>query len=528
VSRMLREIFFCVNIVASQANLFFIMMIMQNEANVKRPAEPVSTSAGVPQHKLFIGGRWVDALGGRTFDSINPATGEVLARVAAASEEDVESAVRAAREAFDNGPWRKTKPAERQRLLLKLADLVDANFDELAELETRDMGMPLSRTRLLRGRALGLLRFYAGQATSIHGDTIENSIAGEVLSHTVKEPVGVVAAITAWNGPLCAAIWKFAPAVAAGCTVILKPAEQACLTPLRLARLVQEAGFPDGVLNVLTGLGPVGAALVAHPGVDKVAFTGSTETGQAIIRASAGNVKRLSLELGGKSAHIVFADADLDAAVPAAANAIFFNSGQVCSAGSRLFVEASIHDEFVERVAAFSRTLKVGNGMDDGVDIGPLVSAEQLHRVMSYVDAGRREGATAVAGGERVSDGALANGFFVRPTVFGDVRDDMVNSREEIFGPVVSAMKFADVDEVIRRANSSVYGLGGGVWTNDIRKAARVSNGLRTGTVWINCYQVMDPAVPFGGYKMSGYGREAGFDHLDEYLNVKAVFNRIS
>lgn len=503
-------------------------MTIQNEASGSLPAAGLSTGAGVAQHKLLIGGRWVEALSGRTFDSINPATGEVLARLAAASEEDVDRAVRAAREAFDDGPWRKTKPAERQRMLLKLAELVDANFDDLAELETRDMGMPLARTRLLRGRALGLLRFYAGQATSIHGDSIENSIPGEVLSHTVKEPVGVVAAITAWNGPLCAAIWKIAPALAAGCTVILKPAEQACLTPLRLARLAQEAGFPDGVLNVLTGLGEAGAALVAHPGVDKVAFTGSTQTGQAIIRASAGNVKRLSLELGGKSANIVFADADLEAAVPVVANAIFFNSGQVCSAGSRLFVESSIHDEFVERVAAFSRTLKVGNGMDDGVDIGPLVSEEQLQRVLSYVDAGRREGATTMAGGERACDGALANGFFVRPTIFGEVRDDMVISREEIFGPVLSAMKFTEVDEVIRRANSSVYGLGGGVWTKDIRKAARVSNGMRTGTVWINCYQVMDPAVPFGGYKMSGYGREAGFAHLDEYLNVKAIFNRIS
>jgi len=497
---------------------------MQNRENVNG----VQAASGVPQHELFIGGRWVQALSGRTFESINPATGEVLARVAAAGEEDVERAVQAARKAFDEGHWRKTKPAERQRLLLKLADLVDANFEELAELETRDMGMPLSRTKMLRGRALGLLRFYAGQATTIHGETIENSIAGEVLSHTVKEPVGVVAAITAWNGPLCAAIWKIAPAVAAGCTVILKPAEQACLTPLRLARLAQEAGFPDGVLNVITGLGDVGAALVAHPGVDKVAFTGSTETGQAIIRASAGNVKRLSLELGGKSPNIVFADADLDAAVPVVANAIFFNAGQVCSAGSRLFVEASIHDEFVERVAAFSRSLKVGNGMDDGVDIGPLVSEHQLRRVLGYVEAGRREGATALAGGERASEGLLAKGFFVQPTVFGSVRDEMIISREEIFGPVLSAMKFTEVDEVIRRANSSVYGLGGGVWTNDIKKAARVSHGLRTGTVWVNCYQAMDPAVPFGGYKMSGYGREAGLAHIDEYLNVKAIVTRIA
>jgi len=493
-----------------------------------KPGADSAAPAEVARERLLIGGRWIDAVAGRRFQSRNPATGEVLAELAAAGPEDVDLAVAAARKAFDDGPWRKVKPAERQRLLLKLADLVDANFDELAELETRDMGMPLARTRLLRPRALGLLRFYAGQATAIHGDTIENSIAGEVLSHTVKEPVGVVAAITAWNGPLCAAIWKIAAAVAAGCTIVLKPAEQACLTPLRLARLIQEAGFPDGVVNVITGFGDVGAALAAHPAVDKVAFTGSTETGQAIIRASAGNLKRLSLELGGKSPNIVFADADLDAAVPTVAMAIFFNSGQVCSAGSRLFVESSIHDEFVNRLAAFTRSLKVGNGMDEGVDLGPLVSQDQLDRVMGYIETGRREGALAIAGGERLRAGSLSSGYFLEPTLFGGVRDEMLIAKEEIFGPVLSAMPFTDVEEVIRRANASPYGLGSGVWTSDIKKAARVSSGLRTGTVWINCYQAMDPAVPFGGYKMSGYGRESGRAHLDEYLNVKAVINKIS
>jgi aldehyde dehydrogenase (NAD+) len=496
---------------------------MESTATSKSPPAKIAA-----RERLFIGGRWVDATSGRTFESTNPATGEILAELAVADAVDGDLAVAAARKAFDEGPWRKTKPAERQRLLLRLADLVDANFEGLAELETQDMGMPIARTRTLRPRALGLLRYYAGQTTSIHGDTIENSIAGEVFSYTLKEPLGVVAAITAWNGPLCAAIWKISVALAAGCTVVLKPAEQACLTTLRLARLIQEAGFPDGVVNVVTGFGDVGAALVAHPGVDKVAFTGSTETGQAIVRASAGNLKRLSLELGGKSPNIVFADADLEAAVPTVAMAIFFNSGQVCSAGSRLFVEASIHDEFVDRLAAYARTLKVGNGMEEGIDLGPLVSSDQLDRVMGYIDAGRREGARAVVGGERLAAGPLAKGWFVAPTVFGGVNDDMVVAKEEIFGPVLSAMPFTSIDEVIRRANNSPYGLGGGVWTSDIRKATRVSAGLRTGTVWINCYQAMDPAVPFGGYKMSGYGRESGRAHIDEYLHVKAVVSKIA
>ncbi|MES2482859.1 MAG: aldehyde dehydrogenase family protein [Pseudomonadota bacterium] len=409
-------------------------------------------------------------------------------------------------------------------VLLKLADLLDKHFDELAMLDTMDMGGPIASTGARRRRGIALLRFYAGLATSLHGQTIDNSQAGEIFSYTLREPVGVVAAINPWNGPLGLAIWKVAPALAAGCTIVLKPAEQAPLSPLRFGELCMEAGIPPGVVNIVAGFGDAGAALASHPGIDKIAFTGSTEVGQHIIRASAGTMKRVSVELGGKSPNIVFADADLDEAVPGAAMAVFANSGQICSAGTRLFVERKIHDEFVARVAAFAKTLRVGNPMDPNTQLGPLVSNEQLERVTGYLSKGKADGAQALSGGSRITEGELAAGYFVAPTIFADVNDSMSIAREEIFGPVISAMPFDTVDEVIRRGNATEYGLGAGVWTRDIGNAQRVSRGLRTGTVWVNCYQVMDAAVPFGGYKMSGYGRESGTEHMDEYLQTKAVW----
>ncbi len=474
--------------------------------------------------RMLIGGKWVEAASGKVFETRNPANGELLAEVAEGDKEDIDRAVDAARRAF-TGPWSKFKPFERQNLLLKLAELVEQHFDELAILDTLDMGAPISRTKGSRLRVLGMLRYYAGQATAIHGETIENSLPGEFFSYTLKEPVGVVGAIIPWNGPLGATVWKIGPALATGCTVVLKPAEEAPLTPLRLAELCQEAGIPPGVVNVVPGYGETaGAALSAHPDVDKVAFTGSHLTGQKIVQASAGNLKRVSLELGGKSPDVVFADADLAAAVPGAGMAVFANSGQICSAGTRLFVEKRIYDEFTGRVAEFGKSLRVGMGLDPETQVGPLVSAEQLDRVTGYLSIGRQEGARPLSGGERLTDGELAKGYFVPPTVFADVRDEMRIAQEEIFGPVISAIPFTDIGEVIARGNSTTFGLGSGVWTRDVGKAHRLAKSIRAGTVWINCYQAMDPAVPFGGYKMSGYGRESGKQHVEEYLNVKAVW----
>lgn len=474
--------------------------------------------------RMFINGKWVEAASGKTFETVNPSTGEVLAQVAEGDSEDVDRAVAAARHAF-NGPWSKFKPFERQNLLLKLADLVEKHFEELAALDTLDMGAPISRTLNNKLRFLGMLRYYAGQAVSIHGETIENSLPDEYVSFTLKEPVGVVGAIIPWNGPLTATIWKIGPVLASGCTVVLKPAEEAPLTSLRLAELCQEAGIPPGVVNVVPGFGETaGAALARHPDVDKVAFTGSHLTGQKIVEASAGNLKRVSLELGGKSPDVVFADADLDAAVPGAGMAVFANSGQICSAGTRLFVERKIYDEFTARVAAFGKSLHVGDSRDPKTQVGPLVSPEQLERVTGYLAIGRQEGARPLSGGERLTDGDMAKGFFVPPTVFADVRDEMRIAKEEIFGPVISAIPFTDIDEVIERANRTNYGLGSGLWTRDVTKAHKLARGIRAGSVWINCYQAMDPAVPFGGYKMSGYGRESGKQHVEEYLNVKSVW----
>ncbi len=478
--------------------------------------------------RMLIDGRWVEAIGGKTFKAINPATGEVLATVAEADREDIERAVKAARQAF-HGAWAKVKPAERQRLLLRLADLLDANAAELAELETLNNGMPITMAKPTIGRVTDLLRYYAGWATKIHGETIETSVPGEFFTYTLREPVGVVGAIVPWNSPLVTATWKLAPALAAGCTVVLKPAEQTPLTTLRMGELILEAGFPAGVINICPGFGPTaGAALAEHPDVDKIAFTGEYLTGQSIVKASAGNLKRVTLELGGKSPDIVFADADLDQAVPGAAWGIFRLSGQVCCAGSRLFVEQRVYDRFLSNMAEHASKIRVGNGMDPETQMGPLISKEQLERVTGYLKAGKEEGAKPVIGGSRLEGGDYTKGFFVAPTIFDHVQPGMRIAREEIFGPVLTAIPFRDLDEVVSLSNRTHYGLAGGVWTRDVRKAHRVAKALQAGVVWVNCYNVFDAAMPFGGYKMSGYGRESGVHALESYTQVKSVWMNVA
>jgi aldehyde dehydrogenase (NAD+) len=473
---------------------------------------------------LLIDNEWLPAQSGKTFETIDPGTRQVLARVAEGGVQDVDKAVAAAHRAFRS--WKKVRPYERQELLLRLADLVDAHWQELAELDSLDMGAPISAVLPRKRRAVGLLRYYAGAATMIHGETSDNSmLGGEYLSYTLKEPVGVVGAIIPWNGPITSAIWKLATALATGCTIVLKPSEESPLSALRLGELIVEAGFPAGVVNIVTGFGgDAGAALVAHPDVAKISFTGSHVTGQRIMQASAGNLKRLTMELGGKSPDIIFADADLDQAVPGAAMGVFANSGQICMAGTRLFVERAIHDEFVERVAAYGSALRVGYGLDPDTQLGPLVSRAQYDRVSSYLDIGKAEGARAVSGGKPLTDGDFAEGFYIPPTVFAGVEQNMRIAREEIFGPVVSVIPFDDMDDMIHRANDSMFGLGSGVWTRDVSKAHHVTREIEAGTVWVNCYGPVDVAVPFGGYKMSGFGRESGRESLDAYLNTKAVW----
>ncbi len=474
--------------------------------------------------RMLIGGRWEAAASGKTFETRNPATGGLLALVPEGEAEDVDRAVAAARAAFE-GPWRRMKPDERQALMHKLADLIDAHYDELAWLDTLDMGSPIRHTRGSRRHLVGLMRYFAGQATAIYGQTADTSLNGNMFAATLKEPVGVVGSIIPWNGPLWATVFKVAPVLATGCTLVLKPAEDAPLTPLRFAELALAAGVPPGVINVVTGFGRgAGAALAAHPGVDKISFTGSVGTGQEIVRASAGNLKRLSLELGGKSPHIVFDDADIARAAPAAAIGVFANAGQICSAGTRVFVQRGVYDEVVETMAKVGAGLRVGAGTDPASDIGPLVSPRQLERVLGYVGSARDEGARLVSGGERLGGPAHAAGHFMAPTVFADVRDPMRIAREEIFGPVASVMPFDDLDEVVRRANDSPFGLGAGVWTRDVGRAHSIAKRLQAGSVWVNCYNQMDPSMPFGGVKMSGYGRESGAQQLDEYLNVKGLW----
>lgn len=476
--------------------------------------------------KMLIGGDWCDSEGGRTFVSVDPSTGQPLAHIAEGTAADIDRAVRVARATF-TGSWRKTKPFDRQKTLLKFAELVDEHYDELARLDTLDYGGPISRTSGKRNRHVGLIRYYAGLATAIHGDTIENSLPGRVQSYTIREPVGVVGGIFAWNVPMDMMIWKTVPAIATGCCIVVKPPTEAALTALRLGELLLEAGVPAGVVNIVPGGAEAGTALVEHPDVDKISFTGSTSTGQKIIRSSAGNLKRLSLELGGKSPNIVFADADLDLAISGAAMAVFPNCGQMCHAGSRLFVQRSIYEDFLERLVAFTeRTIAVGDPLDPRTDIGPLVSERQLERVLGYMRQGEADGARTVYGGKRISAGALLRGNFVEPTVFAGVRNDMTIAREEIFGPVICAIPFNDVEDVIEMANDTPYGLASGVWTSNLTTANVVMSNLRAGTVWINCYGQLDPAIPFGGYKMSGIGRESGLQHFDSFLETKSVIAR--
>jgi aldehyde dehydrogenase (NAD+) len=474
--------------------------------------------------QLFINGEWRPSRSEKTFKSINPSTGEVICEVAEGDVNDVDDAVAAARRAFE-GPWSRFTPQQRQNVMLKFADLIEQHLDELRLIDVVDMGAPIRRTRR-SNRVVESLRYFAGWTTKIHGETVPNSQPGNVFSYTLKEPVGVCASIIAWNGPLGAALAKIAPVLATGCTTVLKPAEEASLTAVRLGELIQELDLPPGVVNIVTGGGTVGAALAEHLDVDKVAFTGSSGTGQKIVRAAAGNLKRVSLELGGKSPDIIFADADLDAAIAGAANGVFGNSGQVCYAGTRVFVERPIYEEVVSRMSDYADALVVGNSQNEATDIGPVVSQAQLDRVSGYLDSGRDEGARTAAGGRRRVEGDLVNGYFVAPTVFADVTDDMRIAQEEIFGPVASVMPFDSVDEVSKRANLTKFGLGGGVWTRDVGKAHRLAAAINTGVIWVNSYGLTDPAMPHGGTKMSGWGNEFSIHGLDEYLNVKAVWIR--
>lgn len=473
---------------------------------------------------MFIGGAWCESRSGEIIEARNPANGTLLATVPKGESADIDLAVTAARKAFE-GPWSKFTPFERQALLLRIADRFETQWEELCLSDTLDMGMPIQRTLGNSRRVLGMLRFYAGQAVTIHGQTIQNSFPGEIYSSTVREPIGVVGAIIPWNAPIAGSIWKIAPALATGCTVVLKPSEEASLTVLLIAKIMQEAGLPDGVLNVVTGYGAdAGAALAEHNGVDKIVFTGSTATGQAIARAATGNLKHVSLELGGKSPVIVCRDADIEKAVPVAAMSVFANSGQICIAGSRLFVAREIHDEFVRRVADFAANLKIGQGIETDTDIGPIISSRQADRIASYLAAGPNEGAEVLTGGNRVEGPTFEGGHYIQPTVFGGVTDTMSIAREEIFGPVISALPFDTLDEVVKRANDTPYGLAAGIFSTHLGTAHKLAHRIKAGSVWVNMYHAIDPAVPFGGVKMSGYGREGGVEHMEEYLDTKAIW----
>jgi phenylacetaldehyde dehydrogenase len=473
--------------------------------------------------KMLINGKWVDSASGKTFATYNPATGAVLSNVAEGDKEDIDRAVKAARAAFETGPWSKISPSERGQMIWRLGDLLQKHLEEFAQLESLDNGKPLKIARVADlPLSIDHFRYYAGWATKIEGHTVPMSgwKQGMFHAYTMREPVGVVGQIIPWNFPLLMAAWKLGPALATGCTIVLKPAEQTPLTALRLGELIQEAGIPDGVVNIVPGYGETaGAALAAHPEVDKIAFTGSTEVGKLILQAAAGNLKKVSLELGGKSPNIIFDDADLDSAIPGAASAIFFNQGQCCCAGSRLYVEKKAFDKVVEGVADSASKIRVRPGFDPDSDLGPLVSEEQLNRVCGYLESGQKEGAKAVTGGSREG----TTGYFVKPTVLVNTNPKMKVVQEEIFGPVVTAIPFSDPSEIVATANDTIYGLAAGVWTRDIKKAHQMAAKIKAGTVWINCYNVFDASLPFGGYKQSGWGREMGHEVLEHYTEVKSV-----
>jgi aldehyde dehydrogenase (NAD+) len=482
-----------------------------------------ASKAKVSPGRLLINGHWTEGTG-RAFETVNPATGEVLTQVAEAGAHDVDQAVAAARKAFDDmgGAWRKMSASDRGKILWRIADLVEKNIDELAELETLDNGKPIFESRYVdMPMVADVFRYYAGWATKIHGETVNTF--NHAFTYTLRDPVGVVGAIVAWNFPLLLASWKLGPALACGNTVVLKPAEQTPLTALRFGELAMEAGLPPGVLNIVTGGPETGVALVKHPGVDKVAFTGSTSVGKEIMRSSADTLKRVTLELGGKSPNIVFADSAIDNAVKGALNGIFYGKGEVCCAGSRLFIEKKVEDEFVTKLVEFSKKIKLGDPLDPKTRLGAIVSQKQMNTVLGYIEAGRKEGATVLAGGKRASVNG-DHGYFIEPTIFGGVKNEMKIAQEEIFGPVLATLTFDDVDQVAELANKNVYGLAAAVWTNDIKKAHQLSRRLKAGTVWINTYGLMDAALPFGGYKQSGFGRELGMHAIEHYTELKTVW----
>ena len=481
------------------------------------------TKTHIKPGKLLINGEWVATT--KSFETINPATGDVLTQVAEASVADVDRAVAAARAAFGKsgkGAWRSISASERGRLLWKLADLVEKNLEELAELETLDNGKPIFESRYVdMPMVIDVFRYYAGWATKIHGETVNTF--DNAFTYTLREPVGVVGAIVAWNFPLLLASWKLGPALACGNTVVLKPAEQTPLTALRLGELAAEAGFPAGVLNITTGGPETGTALVAHPGVDKIAFTGSTVVGKEIMRSAADTLKRVTLELGGKSPNIVFADSDIDSAVKGAINGIFYGKGEVCNAGSRLFLESKVQDEFLGKLVERTKKLVPGDPLDPKTRLGAIVSQQQMQQILGYIETGKSEGAQLIIGGKRATVGN-GNGFFIEPTIFGGVKNDMAIAREEIFGPVLATLTFDDADQVAELANQNPYGLAAAIWTRDIKQAHALSRRLKAGTVWINTYGLMDASLPFGGYKQSGFGRDLGAQALESYTEVKTVW----